>query len=99
MTGRVGSGKTTLLRTIIGSLPMQSGEIRWNGTVVDLPDEFLVPPRCAYTSQVPRLFSEQLRSNVLLGLIESKVDLDGAIRTAVMERDIEELEAGLETMV
>ena len=58
-----------------------------------------MPPRCAYTSQVPRLFSEQLRTNILLGLLESRVDLDGAIRTAVMERDVEELEAGLETVV
>ena len=99
VTGRIGSGKTTLLRTIMGSLPMQAGEVRWNGALVDNPDEFLVPPRCAYTSQVPRLFSEQLRANVLLGLLESRVDLDGAIRTAVMERDVEELEAGLETVV
>jgi ATP-binding cassette subfamily B protein len=99
ITGRVGSGKTTLLRAIIGSLPKQAGEIRWNGALLNHPEEFLVPPRCAYTSQVPRLFSEDLRSNVLLGLLESRVDLDGAIRTAVMERDVEELEAGLETMV
>jgi ATP-binding cassette subfamily B protein len=48
---------------------------------------------------VPRLFSEQLRSNVLLGLLKSRVDLSGAITTAVMERDVEELEAGLETVV
>ena len=99
VTGRIGSGKTTLLRAIMGSLPMQAGEVRWNGTAVDKPDEFLVPPRCAYTSQVPRLFSEELRANVLLGLLESRVDLEGAIRTAVMERDVEELEAGLETVV
>ena len=99
VTGRIGSGKTTLLRAVMGSLPRQAGEVRWNGAVVDKPDEFLVPPRCAYTSQVPRLFSEELRANVLLGLLESRVDLDGAIRTAVMERDAEELEAGLETVV
>jgi ATP-binding cassette subfamily B protein len=99
ITGRVGSGKTTLLRTMLGSLPMQMGEIRWNGAVIRRPDEFLVPPRCAYTSQVPRLFSEQLRANILLGLLESRVDLDGAIQTAVMERDIEALEEGLETVV
>ena len=99
ITGRVGSGKTTLVRTIMGSLPTQAGEIRRNGAVITRPDEFLVPPRCAYTSQVPRLFSEELRSNILLGLTESRVNLDGAIKTAVMDRDIEELEAGLETVV
>ena len=99
VTGRIGSGKTTLLRTLMGSLPKQAGEARWNGAAIDAPDEFLTPPRCAYVSQVPRLFSEELRTNILLGLPEREVDLDGAIRTAVMERDVEELEEGLETIV
>ena len=99
VTGRIGSGKSTLLRAIMGSLPMQAGEIRWNGAVVRDPGEFLVPPRCAYVSQVPRLFSEELRSNILLGLPELGVDLPGAIWTAAMERDIEELDDGLDTVV
>ena len=99
VTGRIGSGKSTLMRALVGSLPRQVGEIRWNGIAVDEPGEFLVPPRCAYVSQTPRLFSEELRENILLGLPESRVDLDGAIRTAVMERDLEELEDGLETVV
>ena len=99
VTGRIGSGKSTLVRALVGSLPRQSGEIRWNGTAVDEPGEFLVPPRCAYVSQTPRLFSEELRANILLGLPEPKVDLDGAIRTAVMEGDLEELDDGLETVV
>ena len=99
VTGRVGSGKSTLLRTLVGSLPRQSGEIAWNGTVVADPAAHMVPPRCAYVSQTPRLFSEALRQNILLGLPGSRVDLDGAVRTAVMERDLEELEDGLETVV
>jgi len=99
VTGRIGSGKSTLLKAIMGSLPMQAGEIRWNGSVVREPGEFLVPPRCAYVSQVPRLFSEELRSNILLGLPELRVDLPGAIRTAAMERDIEELDHDLDTVV
>ena len=99
VTGRIGSGKSTLLKAIMGSLPIQAGEIRWNGSVVREPGDFLVPPRCAYVSQVPRLFSEELRSNILLGLPELRVDLPGAIRTAAMERDIEELDHGLDTVV
>ncbi len=99
LTGRIGSGKSTLLKAIMGSFPIQAGEIRWNGSVVREPGEFLVPPRCAYVSQVPRLFSEELRSNILLGLPELRVDLPGAIRTAAMERDIEELDHGLDTVV
>ena len=30
------------------------------------PGDFFIPPRCAYTAQVPRLFSNTLRNNILL---------------------------------
>ncbi len=99
VTGRVGSGKSTLLRVLLGSLPLHSGEIRWNGTSVEDTSEVLAPPRVAYTSQVPRLFSEELRGNILLGLREGGVDLPGAVRTAVLEDDIDDLENGLDTVV
>ena len=99
ITGRVSSGKSTLLRVLLGSLPLQAGELLWNGRKVDDASEVLVPPRVAYTSQVPRLFSEELRGNILLGLPEDGVDLPGAVRSAVLERDIDDLEDGLGTVV
>ena len=99
ITGRVGSGKSTLLRVLLGSLPLQAGEILWNDRPVEDASEVLVPPRVAYTSQVPRLFSEELRGNILLGLPEDSVDLPGAVRSAVLERDIDDLENGLDTVV
>ncbi len=99
ITGRVGAGKTTVLRALMGLLPKQSGEIRWNGRLISDPAAFFVPPRAAYVSQVPRLFSEALRDNVLLGLSEEHTDLSGAIWSAVLERDVAALEGGLETLV
>ncbi len=99
VTGRIGSGKTTLLRTLLGLLPQNAGQIRWNGQPVDDPAAFFVPPRSAYTPQVPLLFSESLRDNILLGLPEEQVDLDGALKLAVMEEDLHELEDGLDTML
>ena len=99
ITGRVGSGKSTLLRVLLGSLPLQAGALLWNGSKVHDASEVLVPPRVAYTSQVPRLFSEELRGNILLGLPEDSVDLNGAVRSAVLERDIDDLEDGLDTVV
>jgi ATP-binding cassette, subfamily B, bacterial len=99
VTGRVGSGKTTLLRALLGLLPPQGGEVRWNGTPVVDPAAFFIPPHSAYTPQVPRLFSEPLRDNILMGLAEEAVDLPGAIRAAVLEADIATLEAGLDTLV
>ncbi len=99
VTGRIGSGKTTLLRTLLGLLPRTAGEIRWNGALVEEPADFFVPPRAAYISQVPRLFSDALRENVLLGLSEQATDLPGAVWSAVLERDVEALEHGLDTRV
>jgi len=99
LVGEVGAGKTTLLRVLLGLIPHQAGEIRWNGTPVSDPARFFVPPRAAYTPQTPRLFSEPLRHNILLGLPETGVDLPGALRSAVMERDILALENGLDTLV
>jgi ATP-binding cassette, subfamily B, bacterial len=95
ITGRVGSGKTTLLQTLLGLLPPQSGEVFWNGTLVEKPGEFFVPPRSAYTPQVPLLFSETLRDNILLGVPEHKVDLPKAIHLAVLEKDLAEIPGGL----
>src|SRR5206468_11597139 len=99
VTGRVGAGKTTLLRTLLGLLPREAGEIRWNGHVVDDAASFLVPLRCAYTAQVPRLFNETLKQNILLGLPEDPAALAAAIRGAVLEYDVQALEEGLETSV
>jgi ATP-binding cassette subfamily B protein len=99
ITGRVGAGKSTLLRVLLGMLPADGGEIRWNGRVVDDAATFLVPPRCAYTPQAPRLFSESLRDNIMLGLPEERVDLAAALRLAVLEEDVTGLADGVDTVV
>ncbi len=101
VTGRVGSGKSTFLRTLLGLLPPDEGQVRWNGEVVADPGAFFVPPRAAYTAQVPRLFSDTLRDNILMGLPADAdgVDIDGALHKAVMEKDLADLDHGLDTMV
>ena len=99
VTGRIGAGKTTLLRALLGLLPQQSGEIRWNDELVTQPAEFFVPPRTAYTAQVPRLFSDTLRQNLLLGLPEEQVDISAAIEAAILNEDVAQLEEGLDTKV
>ncbi len=99
ITGRVGSGKTTLLRVLLGLLPGDSGAIWWNDRPVDNPATFFVPPRCAYTPQVPRLFSQTLKENILLGLPEDRADLPRAIRMAVLEHDLADIHQGLDTHI
>jgi ATP-binding cassette, subfamily B, bacterial len=99
ITGRIGSGKTTLVRTLLGLLTPDAGTVRWNGRVVDDPANFFVPPRSAYTPQVPRLFSETLQENILLGLPHDAEKLAEATRLAVMDKDVGDLEKGYDTIV
>jgi len=88
-----------LVRLLSGLLNPDSGEMRWNGQLVKDPATFFRPPRSAYTAQVPRLFSESLRANILLGLPEDEVDLPCAIYSSVLEPDAARLEKGLDTLV
>ena len=99
VTGRIGSGKTTLLHAALGLLPRDAGEIRWNGTSVDDPATFLIPPRAAFTPQVPRLFRETLRANLLLGRPPDDEAVHAAVHAAVLEVDVANLDQGLETIV
>lgn len=99
IAGRIGAGKTTLLRALTGLLPVQSGAVLWNGRPVEAPAEFFVPPQCAATPQIPLLFSDTLQGNILLGRQAEQSDIPGAVRSAVMERDLEGMEHGLGTMV
>ncbi|ANS76637.1 ABC transporter ATP-binding protein [Paenibacillus yonginensis] len=99
ITGMIGSGKTTLLRALLGLLPASSGEIRWNGRRVEKPADFFVPPQSAYTAQIPRLYSDKLRNNILLGLPPEQSSLAGALHAAVLEEDVARLEHGLDTLV
>jgi len=99
ITGRVASGKTTLLRVLLGLLPEDEGDIRWNGEQVSDPANFFVPPRSAYTPQVPHLFSDTLKENILIGLLEDAAALPAAIKTAILERDIAGFEEGVQTVI
>jgi ABC-type multidrug transport system fused ATPase/permease subunit len=103
ITGRIGAGKTTFLRALLGLLPRETGAIFWNGELVADPEAFFAQPgarpRIAYTPQVPRLFSETLSANVLLGLDERAVDLPGALGAALLEHDVAEMDEGLATVV
>ena len=88
-----------MLRVLLGLLPLEDGIILWNGQALQSPAAFLVPPRAAYTPQVPLLFSESLKDNILMGIPEEHANLEAAVRLAIMEQDIAEFEHGLDTML
>lgn len=87
------------MRVLLGLLPKEKGEIRWNGRVIDEPASFFEPPHSAYTPQVPQLFSATLKENIALARSEEAADLPTAIHLAVMERDIAGFADGLQTLI
>lgn len=99
VTGAVGAGKTTLVRGLLGLLPAEAGTVYWNGRPVADPGAFLVPDRVAYAGQVPRLFSESLRENLLLGWPASGEELARALTLAAFDQDLTEMPDGLDTLV
>lgn len=99
VTGRIGSGKTTLVRVLLGLLPRDGGEVRWNDEVVRDPSSFLVPPRSAYTPQVPRLVSDTLKHNITMGRPLDEATLGEVIDLARMTSDLGQLESGIDTIV
>jgi len=99
ITGRIGSGKTTLLRAMLGLIERDAGDLFWNDEAIADPAHFLVPPRCSYTPQVPRLFSDSLRHNVEFGPAVQEQQLGSVLRLAVMEPDVATLEEGVDTVI
>ncbi len=99
ITGRIGAGKTTLIRTLLGLLPKDAGEIFWNGEQITDLANFFKPPHSAYTAQVPRLFSDTIRNNILMGISEDRADLSAAIHSAVMEQDLTAMPKKLDTVI
>ena len=99
ITGRIGAGKTTLLKVMLGLLPLQAGELRWNGAAIAQPDRFMVPPRVSYTPQTPKLFSDTIAGNISLGAPLAGEELAAAVHDAVLEPDLATMAAGLETRV
>ena len=104
LAGRVGSGKTTIVRALLGLVPAD-GQIWWNDRLIEDRASFLVPPRSAYTPQIPRLFSDTLAYNIALQdaavdeTPESQLPVRDAARLAVLDEDVDRLAGGIETVV
>lgn len=100
VTGSVGAGKSTLLRALLGVARdvEVTGEVRWNGEVVEDRAAFFVPPNAAYLSQVPQLISDSLRDNIALGPVDAD-RLRSALELAAVRDDVDGFPSGVETMI
>ncbi|MGE0878404.1 MAG: ATP-binding cassette domain-containing protein [Acidimicrobiia bacterium] len=99
LSGPVGAGKSSLVQAVVGLLAIDTGEVRWNGTAIADRAAFFVPPQCAYVGQVPRLFAESLRDNVVLGREIDDLAVMEAMRLAAFADDYAALPNGLDTVI
>jgi ATP-binding cassette subfamily B protein len=84
---------------LLGQLPKEHGDIQWNGVPVADAATFFVPPRSAYTPQIPHLFSDTLQANILLEQSEQQVTMQAAIYKAVLDQDITNFPQGTQTEI
>ena len=99
VTGRIGSGKSTLLRGLLGLEQEVTGSVIWGGVAIGDLAAAMVPPRCAYVAQVPKLFSASLLDNLTLGRATTDDELHLALHLAALDGDVEEMPEGLTTPV
>lgn len=97
--GPTGSGKTSLLRLLARLEEVEPGMIRVDGVDLTQVELGAWRERVAMAPQRPFLFSETIPFNIAL---EDEADagrVRAAVRAAALERDIESLPEGLETVV
>lgn len=99
IAGGVGSGKSTLLNVLMGILPKDSGEVLWNGRAIESYNEFFRAPNVAYTSQISKMFTQDIRENLLMGKPFDKDAVNEALCDAVFDKDVLGMEKGLDTYV
>lgn len=86
VASRVGSGKSTLLLTILGELPILSGNIQINGQL-------------SYCSQEAWIFPGSLRDNILFGHPFDSERYNKILIVSCLTKDVEVLPDGDQTLV
>lgn len=100
LVGESGSGKSTLMKLIMRWYEWQSGDIRLSGTDSRQIDKHHLQASFAYVPQIPQLFNQTIRENLLLGRtdISDQEILDLAEKCYMKER-ILSAPYGLDTVV
>jgi ATP-binding cassette, subfamily C, bacterial len=99
LVGASGGGKSTLVQVILGLYPPAQGHIYFNDVPVEQIGLDIVREHIATVLQHPALFNDTIRSNLTMGLSLSDDKLWQALEIAQLKTTIDELPAGLDTIV
>lgn len=86
IVGRVGSGKSSILMTLLGELPIVSGDLIIDGKI-------------SYASQEAWIFAGTVRENILFGKEYDPVKFEEVLRVCALNKDIELFPQGDKTLV
>jgi ATP-binding cassette subfamily B protein len=98
--GRVGSGKSTLLRLLSGMIPVEPGQISFNGADINSFELNTLREGIGTVLQEPFLFSMSVAENIaFLEPAASAEEIAAAARIADMEQSIEAMPERYETLL
>lgn len=86
VVGAVGSGKSSLLQAILRELPLESGNIKVNGSV-------------SYACQEPWVFAASIRQNILFGQDYVKSHYDQVVKACSLLTDFAQFQYGDQTII
>lgn len=100
IAGKTASGKSTTVRMLLRQLYNENDEIYVNGNIITKYDKKSVRRRISYVPQEHILFSSTVYENILIGNPSAtEEEVLEAIRLADLEKDIENLADGVNTIV
>jgi len=99
IVGASGSGKTTLSRILVGFYPVDKGDIFYNKVSTKKIGLDVVRENVSLVLQNPVLFNDTIRFNLTLGKDIDEKYIWEALKIAQIEKDIKEMEKGLDTIV
>jgi ABC-type multidrug transport system fused ATPase/permease subunit len=99
VTGPVGGGKSAFLRAILGLYPLEAGEVRLDGHLLNQIPAGERAARIGYLPQDPYLFSGSIRENIAFGTLASEEAISAAARVAALEPDLQTFPDGIETQI
>ena len=100
LIGASGAGKSTLANVILGLFSPQNGQICFNKQLVLNSQDWR--EYIAYIPQTIFLLDDTIKNNIALGMVASDINkrqLNYAIKMAQLERVVNELPDGVETML
>lgn len=100
LVGKTGAGKTTFIRQLLREYPLGEGQIIINDIDIAKVKKEQILNWIGYVPQDHTLFSRTIRENILFGKEDATIaEIMEAIRLADFEKDLENLPAGIETLV